>query len=127
MVDWLNEIYLNCCFQLIITSHSPIFLSDFMEHQVIKLSEENGKCKVEDNKYKTFGGNIAHLYFDSFFMENGQIGEFAKEKINDVIECLYKEQSSKTWNEIKYIIDNIGDTVDIIKIIKPIYNFKANE
>jgi tRNA-splicing ligase RtcB (3'-phosphate/5'-hydroxy nucleic acid ligase) len=25
------------------------------------------------------------------------------------------------------IIDNIGDTVDIVNIIKPIYNFKASE
>ena len=30
-------------------------------------------------------------------------------------------------NNMQEIIDNIGDTVDIVKIIKPIYNFKANE
>ena len=29
--------------------------------------------------------------------------------------------------KMQEIIDNISDTVDIIKIIKPIYNFKASD
>lgn len=31
------------------------------------------------------------------------------------------------YKPIESIIDNIKDTVEIIKIIKPIYNFKAAE
>lgn len=37
------------------------------------------------------------------------------------------DEAPFVYKPIQEIIDNIGDTVDIIKIIKPIYNFKANE
>lgn len=37
------------------------------------------------------------------------------------------DEAPFVYKPMKEIIDNIGDTVDIIKIIKPIYNFKANE
>jgi len=29
------------------------------------------------------------------------------------------------YKPMEEIIDNIGDTVDVVEIIKPIYNFKA--
>jgi len=31
------------------------------------------------------------------------------------------------YKPIEEIVNNIGDTVEIIDIIKPIYNFKASE
>lgn len=37
------------------------------------------------------------------------------------------DEAPFVYKPMKEIIDNIRDTVDIIKIIKPIYNFKANE
>lgn len=37
------------------------------------------------------------------------------------------DEAPFVYKPMQEIIDNIGDTVDIIKIIKPIYNFKANE
>ena len=37
------------------------------------------------------------------------------------------DESPMAYKPIKEIIDNIKDTVEIIKIIKPIYNFKASE
>lgn len=37
------------------------------------------------------------------------------------------DESPMVYKPMQEIIDNIGYTVDIIKIIKPIYNFKANE
>ena len=49
---------------------------------------ENGKCIVVDGlkKDKTFGANIHTLLSDSFFLEDGLIGEFAKGKINEIID-----------------------------------------
>ena len=35
------------------------------------------------------------------------------------------DESPMAYKPMQEIIDNIGDTVDIIEIIKPIYNFKA--
>lgn len=37
------------------------------------------------------------------------------------------DEAPFVYKPMQEIIDNIGDTIDIIKIIKPIYNFKAND
>ena len=37
------------------------------------------------------------------------------------------DESPMAYKNIKDIIDNIGDTVDVLEVIKPIYNFKASE
>ena len=36
------------------------------------------------------------------------------------------DESPMAYKPMEIIIDNIGDTVNIIKHIKPIYNFKAS-
>jgi tRNA-splicing ligase RtcB (3'-phosphate/5'-hydroxy nucleic acid ligase) len=37
------------------------------------------------------------------------------------------DESPMAYKPMQEIIDNIGDTVEIVKIIRPIYNFKASE
>lgn len=37
------------------------------------------------------------------------------------------DEAPFVYKPMQKIIDNIGDTIDIVKIIKPIYNFKAND
>ena len=37
------------------------------------------------------------------------------------------DECPMAYKPIDAILDNIGDTVDVVKIIKPIYNFKASE
>ncbi len=37
------------------------------------------------------------------------------------------DEAPFVYKPMQEIINNIGDTVDIIKIIKPIYNFKSDE
>lgn len=37
------------------------------------------------------------------------------------------DEAPMAYKPAQKIIDNISDTVEIIKIIKPIYNFKATE
>lgn len=37
------------------------------------------------------------------------------------------DESPMVYKSINEIVENIKDTVEIIKIIKPIYNFKASE
>jgi len=76
--------------KIIITSHSPFLLSDIPKRNIIFLDkEENGNCKVlfHDevlSKKQTFGANIHTLLSDSFFMEDGLMGEFAKNKIRTI-------------------------------------------
>ena len=35
------------------------------------------------------------------------------------------DESPMAYKPMDEIISNIGDTVDILKVIKPVYNFKA--
>jgi hypothetical protein len=37
------------------------------------------------------------------------------------------DESPMAYKPMGEIIDNIGDTVDIVTVVKPLYNFKAAE
>jgi len=77
-------------FHFVITTHSPFLISDIPSQNIIFLNtDENGNCKVVDGlkeKKETFGANIHTLLSDSFFMEDGLMGEFATSRINEIIE-----------------------------------------
>ncbi len=69
---------------ILILSHSPFILSDIPNQNVLFL--EQGTTTPERVQLKnTFAGNISTLFSDSFFIEDGLIGSYAKEKINDLI------------------------------------------
>lgn len=103
--DRLQE-YVDCLFQVIITSHSPIILSDICNDNILKLE----KFQAQLEKKKTFGADISHLYYDSFFMSEGDIGDFAKQKIGYAIKELKKEYLAEE-EKIYFIIENIGQDV----------------
>jgi predicted ATP-binding protein involved in virulence len=122
MVSFASKYYKHSI-QLIFTSHSPFLLSDIPKQNIIFLdTDEEGNCKVVDGlheKKETFGANIHTLLSDSFFMEDGLMGEFAKERINKVISYLREEgyeqeiDFSEPWlkdkETLKRIIEMIGE------------------
>jgi len=87
----------------IITTHSPFLLSDIPKQNIIFLDkDENGNSKVVDGlkeKKQTFGANIHTLLSDSFFMEDGLMGEFAKGKINEIKDFYEKVIEEKKTDE----------------------------
>ncbi|MGD9716158.1 MAG: AAA family ATPase [Sulfuricurvum sp.] len=95
-------------FHIVITSHSPFILSDIPKENVIFL--EDGKQVYPD--IDTFGANIHTLLSHGFFMQDGLMGEFAKEKINQIINYLNDKGSEMTNNETaqKYI-NIIGEPI----------------
>ncbi len=72
---------INVCF----ATHSPFILSDITNQNILRL--ENGKVSSKEFK-QTFGANIHDLLANDFFLQEGFMGEFAKEKINQVINSL---------------------------------------
>lgn len=89
--------------QIIFTTHSPVVLSDIPHSNIIYLKRENEKCIIdEDNKHsETFGANIYKLFNDAFFLGGkGQIGEFSKKKIQEIIDKIKPE--TKNGGEIIY-------------------------
>ena len=98
------------------TSHSPFLLSDIPKQNIIFLDkDEKGNCKVVDGlkeKKQTFGANIHTLLSDSFFMEDGLMGEFAKSKIDRAIKLLNQKYLNE--DDLKYceqIISIIGEPI----------------
>ena len=90
---------------LIITSHSPFVISDLPKENIIFL--KNGEQVKGIKKKQTFGANIHTLLSDSFFMEDGLMGEFAKSKINEIINFYKKvEEEGKTDKNIQFYNKN---------------------
>ena len=101
LVTFINTFFKDDIFNLILTSHSPFLLSDLSKENVIFLEkytekeiEENnldqkvGNCKnsTKDIKMNPFAANIHTLLSNGFFMKDGLMGEFAKGKINEIID-----------------------------------------
>lgn len=64
---------------VILITHSPFILSDIPKQNVLFLKDGRPYNEMQEN---TFGANIHSLLQNGFFMEDGTIGDFAKERIN---------------------------------------------
>ena len=93
-------------FQIIITSHSPIILSDVPVSCVNFLRREGEVTELVSNERETFGENVFRLYRRAFFMENGLVGEFAKMKIQALEEAIEVGEVTET---IRKQVEMIGD------------------
>jgi len=103
--------------QIIFTTHDPLTLSDILNYNVVYLEKKENAIFFDQNEKtkKSFGANISDLLADSFFLEDGLIGDFSKNKIQDVIEYINDEssRSEKKWITspiiAKKIIGQIGE------------------
>lgn len=100
--------------QIIISSHSPILVSDLPKTNILFLEKDDktGDCIVSNlnSMENTFGANIHTLYADAFFMKDkgGAMGEFAKGIIKQVITELNHEMPENP-TYLKSIIDLVGE------------------
>lgn len=77
--------------QIIFSTHDPLTLSDIPNQNIIYLDKDElgGKTFIVDNSdKKSFGANVHDLLADSFFLQDGFMGEFAEEWITDLIHYL---------------------------------------
>ncbi|GGA65236.1 AAA family ATPase [Ornithinibacillus halotolerans] len=133
--DWLNYFIklVNLLFegevQIILTTHSPFVLSDFPNTNVVFLKRDNNSSYLPDSiegSPKTFASNIIELFSNSFFINDGLIGSFAKEKVNNFIQSLLQLSPEDVYNnqdELKKFIDLIGEPLIRNKILQ-IYHGK---
>lgn len=127
-IHFLCNLFKNSEFkrQIIISSHSPFILSDIPKNNVIFLKD--GKQDMGTNHKQTFGANIHTLLSDGFFMEEGLMGEFAKSKIEDVINFLQdKTTRIETYNEAEKIISMIGEPILKMKLEKMLEDYKIDK
>ena len=94
----------NGAVRVILSTHSPIILSDFLAEDVIYLPEEPNK------KLKTFGQNIYSLFKNSFFLEAPK-GAFSQQVIEDLLVIFTTSSNKKMIQEndaYKQFIDRYG-------------------
>ncbi|WP_278554624.1 AAA family ATPase [Elizabethkingia bruuniana] len=119
--------------QIIITTHDPLTLSDIPNDNIVYLHKTtDGKTELlgqlsKQRPTKTFGANISDLLADSFFVNDGLIGDFAKEKIEKTIEWINYNKESKNRNA-----DTFSKELDyhkkVISIIdEPVVKIKLSE
>lgn len=100
LTEFLRNVYPQKEFQIILTTHSPILLSDIPRENVIFMRKYG---IMETNHGQTFAANIASLYYDSFFMKKGSIGEVARKSIGNLMDTISEleeqEKCSKEKNE----------------------------
>lgn len=110
LIEELNNCFPNNNFQIILSTHSPIILSDIPSQNCIFLKKDK-KGKVRKEKVnQTFGCNIFNLYKDAFFLENGNtVGEYAKKYINDIAVKIKENKEDK--EHIYKKLDLIGEPI----------------
>ena len=94
-------------FQVVITSHSPIILSDIPRCCVtfIKRDEHSGLSSNEDEE-ETYGQNVFNLYRRAFFMENGLVGSFASARLRHLFDKARRgENDADMMKEVELIGD----------------------
>lgn len=115
--------------QVIFTTHDPLTLSDIPKSNIIYLQkniDEETTSIVSSDKKHSFGANIHELLADSFFIENGLIGDFVKSKIEEVIEWINKNKDKEERGE-NYEIELENNKRIISFIDEPILKSKLSE
>lgn len=135
-ISFLEFYYPSLKFQIILTSHSPFLISDIPSDRILFLNyDKQYKVRTQknlDEMLLTFGANINHLYSHAFFLKDGLMGKFAKNKINHLIDELLTntpEYISINSERIRKQIHLIGEPIikkkliniyeEQIKLLKP--------
>ena len=96
-------------FQIVLTTHSPILLSDIPRMYVnyLQKDSESGDVTVSTHQPETFGTNVFELYRHAFFMSEGLVGEYARKKIAGIQKDIRKKKADV--ETIQKEIELIGD------------------
>ncbi|MDT3280680.1 AAA family ATPase [Shewanella scandinavica] len=87
--------------QIILSTHSPIIISDFLPEDIVSLDRQNGKTKVVESF--GFASHITDLYVEGMHLKS-TFGEHSKKAINQLlIRSSKKELTKQDFGLIKKI------------------------
>jgi len=111
--------------QIIFTTNNPMMLSDLPNSNIIFLAKDKyDKIIVKDSledKKRTFGASLQTLYSDSFFLDDYTLSDFAKGKIDKLIERLMNDDIAylrRDRKEIETLIHMIGEPILKNRLLK---------
>lgn len=114
LTNFCEHIFTDISIKIIVTTHSPILLSDFPGNSVLYIKKyENKMIFCNSDRKNTFGCNIHSLFLNSFFLENyGTIGALAEEKINEIAKKINTgEIEQESLIEVEKTINYIGEGI----------------
>ncbi len=99
-------------FHIVLATHSPITLSDIPSYSVLPfVTKEQREAKVFMPE-RTFGANIHELYRSSFFLSKHMVGDFAYQKMDEVVKFLIDpDADQQAATRMRSTIDLIGEPV----------------
>lgn len=133
LLNFVEKLFERHNLQIIITSHSPFLISDLTPNSIVFLKKINGKTEIakdEITSKNTFGANIHELFTDTFFINNGLIGDFSKAKINLLIDKLKRKDNFDSEKEIMLLkkeINMIGEPFIKNKLFEMYFEKLPNE
>ena len=107
---------------IIFITHSPFILSDIPKNNVLFLEKGN---QINIDSIRTFGGNLNNIFTNSFFLDDGLIGNYSKEIINNTIKEIKKDNEIDHDSIIKYI--NLIDEPIVRNKLFEMYFYKYPE
>jgi AAA15 family ATPase/GTPase len=110
LLSFIEENIQDFTFQIILTTHSPYLLSDVNSDNVILLHKgHRGNTEIVSvEQFETFGANIHELLANSFFLKDGSIGEYAKKRIQSVIDKLNLWRDRRREMSSEMLINVVG-------------------
>jgi predicted ATPase len=97
-----SELFSDYNYQILITTHSPLLLSDVPKGNIICMNKTNeNSVRIETAKYG-FMSNLNDILIDSFFTAS-PFGEFAENYVNDIITSINRFEKNIRLNSDKSI------------------------
>ena len=136
LIEFLKNNFYDIKIHIIFTTHSPFLLSDIPKQNTIFLDtydKEESEKKYPNLKFdnfkdgdcinatkeidiKPFGANIHNLLAHGFFMEDGLMGEFAKSKINKIIN--FHKEVEENKKEKQQLLEKQKEITKLIESIE---------
>lgn len=114
IINILPKIFENKMIQIVFTTHDSLTLSDITDSNIVYL--KNRKILIGNDKpTKSFGANITDLLAHSFFITEGLIGDFAKEKISITLEWLKSKANEKRKKDNQKDLFEICENITMLE------------
>lgn len=113
---------------MIVTSNSPFIVSDIQSSNILYLERKEKKIEVVKSTISnTFASNVNVLLLDSFFVKNGLIGEYARKKIDSIIQDLQgRDIPESKHRHLEELIKIIGEPVIRRKLETMLFHNKSS-
>lgn len=112
LIDLLVKMRLNyrCSLNIILAPHSPFILSDIPRQNILYL--EDGTCVNDRIDVNPYAANVNDILHQSFFLKDSFMGEFALERMKNLMEDIEnygKRKIDRNVKELMQEIELIGD------------------